>query len=472
MARPLVEADRRVPALIVKIGKYPLHHGGVGAIRTLGRLGIPVHAVTEDRATPAAASRYCKGRFVLPTTGKEEPEELVEALVGIGRRIGRRTVAIPTDEEAAVLIAEHAATLSEYFLFPQVPAELPRKLANKGGLYELCLEHGVPAPDSAFPTTADELAAFARHATFPVVAKNLEAWVRRSAPVVPGTTVLGSAEELLALAQGWGKTPSVMLQEYVPREDAEDWIVHLYRDADSGCLVEFTGVKVRSWPPHAGMTACAYVVANPVLARLASRFCEKIGFQGIADLDWRFDRRDGRYKLVDFNPRMGAQFRLFESTAGIDVVRALHLGLTGRPVPLGDQANGHRMIVENIDPCAYLAYRHSGYSVPSRPRRATSTELAWLAWDDPLPFVVMSLRSPGPILSYLTRARRSRAVRRRLLRSPVTSPGSRGARDGWASGRPTAPIARAGQAGSPTMAGHGPTRGLRPPIPKDKDGAQ
>ncbi|NUO42057.1 MAG: ATP-grasp domain-containing protein, partial [Streptomyces sp.] len=52
------EPDREVPGLIVKFGDYPLHHGGVGAIRSLGRLGVPMYAITEDRYTPAAASRY------------------------------------------------------------------------------------------------------------------------------------------------------------------------------------------------------------------------------------------------------------------------------------------------------------------------------------------------------------------------------------------------------------------------------
>ncbi len=100
----------------------------------------------------------------------------------------------------------------------------------------------------------------------------------------------------------------------------------------------FTGVKVRSWPPHAGMTANAYVVDNPELADLAARFIKQIGFTGIIDLDLRFDRRDGRYKLLDFNPRMGAQFRLFENESGVDVVRAMHLDLTGRAVPEGNSA--------------------------------------------------------------------------------------------------------------------------------------
>ena len=212
----------------------------------------------------------------------------------------------------------------------------------------------------------------------------------------------------------------MILQDYVPREDAEDWIVHLYCDADSNCMVTFTGVKVRSWPPHAGMTACAYIVPNPGLADMAQRFCKEIGFRGIADLDWRFDRRDGQYKLLDFNPRVGAQFRLFETAAGIDVVRAMHLDLTGRHVPPSPQLNGRRFVVENIDPAARLTYWRSGYATPSKPRHHTSTELGWLAWDDPLPCAVMLARFGKPVAAYAAQVLRSREMRRQA-ENPVGS---------------------------------------------------
>ncbi|KPI20846.1 hypothetical protein OK074_7523 [Actinobacteria bacterium OK074] len=396
-------ADQDVPGLIVKFGDYPLHHGGVGAIRSLGRLGVPMYAITEDAYTPAAVSRYLRRAFVWPTTGTEDPERLVEGLLRIGRRIGRPTVLVPTDEEAAVLIAEHQDILADQgrFLFPRVDPALPRRLASKQGLHELCVEHGIPSPSAAFPASYDDVVAFAEKARFPVVAKNREAFVRRRRPAVNGTTKIATRQGLLTLARDWGEPPGVILQEYLPREDAEDWIVHAVFDADSAPLAMFTGVKVRSWPPHAGMTANAYVVDNPELSDLAARFIKQIGFTGIIDLDLRFDRRDGQYKLLDFNPRMGAQFRLFESESGVDVVRAMHLNLTGRPVPEGEQRVGHRYIVENIDLPALLAYRRSGYTTPHAPARASGTELAWLAGDDPLPFVTMLARFVRPGAKHL-----------------------------------------------------------------------
>ncbi|WP_420708203.1 ATP-grasp domain-containing protein [Streptomyces sp. 142MFCol3.1] len=396
-----MHADQHVPGLIVKFGDYPLHHGGVGAIRSLGRLGIPMYAITEDRYTPAASSRYLRRAFVWPTTGTEEPERLVEGLLRIGRRIGRPAVLVPTDEEAAVLIAEHQDELGDRFLFPRVDAKLPRRLASKQGLHELCVEHGIPSPAAAFPQSYEDVVEFAGSARFPVVAKNREAFVRRSRPAVNGTTRIATREGLLTLARDWGPQPGVILQEYLPREDAEDWIVHAYFDADSTPLAMFTGVKVRSWPPHAGMTANAYVVDNPELADLAARFIKEIGFSGIIDLDLRFDRRDGQYKLLDFNPRMGAQFRLFENESGIDVVRAMHLDLTGRAVPEGEQRSGHRYIVENIDLPALLAYRRSGYTTPHAPTRASGTELAWLAGDDLRPFFTMLARFVRPGAKHL-----------------------------------------------------------------------
>lgn len=395
------EADRDVPALIVKFGDYPLHHGGVGAIRSLGRLGVPMYAITEDAYTPAACSRYLTRAFVWRTRGTEDAGHLVEGLLRIGRRIGRPTVLVPTDEEAAVLIAEHQDALAGPFLFPRVAPGLPRQLASKQGLYELCVEHGVPVPATSFPQTYEDVVAFAEQARFPVVAKNREAFVRRSRPAVNGTTRITTREGLLTLARDWGERPGVVLQEYLPREQAEDWIVHAYFAQDATPQALFTGVKVRSWPPHAGMTAHAYVVDNPELADLAERFVKQIGFTGIVDLDLRYDRRDGQYKLLDFNPRMGAQFRLFESESGVDVVRALHLDLTGRPVPAGEQRSGHRFVVENIDLPALLAYRRSGYTTPHAPARATGTELAWLAADDPLPFVTMLARFVRPGVKHL-----------------------------------------------------------------------
>lgn len=77
MSRSALGIEHSVPLLFVKIGHYPPHHGGLGVIRSLGRLGVAVHAVTERRLTPAAVSRHLSGTAVWPTTRREDPAQLV-----------------------------------------------------------------------------------------------------------------------------------------------------------------------------------------------------------------------------------------------------------------------------------------------------------------------------------------------------------------------------------------------------------
>ncbi|HET6357296.1 ATP-grasp domain-containing protein [Streptomyces sp.] len=406
--------DRGVPVLLAKIGRYPQHHGGLGVVRTIGRAGVPVHAIVEDRFTPVAFSRHVTRRFVWPTTGLEEPRLLADALLSIGRAIGSRCIAVPTDDEAAILLAEHSDRLAECFLLPPTPAGLPRLLASKASMHRLCEENGVPTPRTWAPANRDELVDAGRELGFPLVLKNRDAWSRLRTPAVGATTAVHDERSLLARFSA-GPLPPVLMQEYIPREQAEDWITHLYCGAGGTPRVVFTGLKLRSWPPHAGVTTRAVAMNNPCLAKLAGELCSRIGYSGPADLDWRFDRRDGRYKLVDFNPRTGAQFRLFENVHGIDVVRAMHLDLTGREVPAGPQTDGRVFVAGQLDLPSAASWLRNEHRLPpdlfSRPEQ--QTERAWLCRDDPLPAAAEAIRYTGTVARFIRHTLHDRFVARR-----------------------------------------------------------
>ncbi len=406
MPQPLIVPDRDVPVLVVKVGHYPQHQGVVGAVRSFGRIGVPVYSMIEDRYTPTAVSRYLTGAFVRPFSGLEDPAMMVAALCELGGAIGRPAVALATDDEAAVLLAEHAGQLAEYFLLPPVPPALPRRLADKDGLYRICREQGVPTPDTWAPGGHEELLGIGRSYGYPLVLKNLEPFTRLRSPAVGHTTMVRDEAQLLELLPP-GSEPSVLVQQYLPPEQAEDWFTHLVCPADGSEPVVFTGLKVRAWPPGAGVTSRARSLPNPVLAELAAGLCTRIGYRGVADLDWRLDRRDGRYKLVDFNPRTGAQFRLFETVDGLDVVRALHLDLTGRPVPRAPQLV-RSFGVGQLDLPSAVAWTWRQRRLPRDVLPRRDTERSWLCRDDPMPAAVEAVRFSGTVGRRLRRAVRGR----------------------------------------------------------------
>lgn len=389
---PPLASQATVPVLILKIGQYALHDThGLGIVRSLGRLGVPVYAVVEDRFTATAVSRYLTGAFIWDTR-RLNAHQLLEGMATIGDRLNRPAILIPTDDAGAVFVAEEAATLKRWFLFPQQPAGLPRVLANKREMYFLCQRLGVACPQTVFPGSIADVREFVRSAAFPVVVKVAE---RR-----PGTGrtawIAHTPDELYAIYRSAEQQPgtTLILQEYIPPAHGEDWFYHGYRNEQSRCCIGFTGRKFRSHPPFAGHTTLGRAVVNEPLRQQVEALLQTLSYSGITDLDLRLDKRDGRYKLLDFNPRVGAQFRLFESPAGLDVVRALYLDLTGQPVNGGSRIEGRTFIVEPFDLLASLGYFRRGALTPREWWLSFqgTQELAWFSTSDILPFPMLCFR--------------------------------------------------------------------------------
>ena len=140
------------------------------------------------------------------------------------------------------------------------------------------------------------------------------------------------------------------------------------------------------------MTALGVCLPNSIVYEQTYRLVRGTGYKGILDIGFRFDQRDGSYKLLDVNPRLGATFRLFVGQNGMDVIRAQYLHLTGQLVPLSRILIGRRWIVEDADIVSSLYYlrdRAIGFREWISGYR-TVQEGAWFASDDWLPFIHMA----------------------------------------------------------------------------------
>ena len=168
--------DTTYPALILQAVRLAIHHGAVGIARSLGMLGVPVHAVVEDSYTPLAASRYLTKIFVWKSwpAGREA---FISAMSTLGAKIGRPAILIPMDDLSADFgRGKYADALSRWFLFPQLPRDLPRQLSNKASLYSLCAPNWRFRVREASYTRVDDVREFADSSAFPIVMKPAEQW--------------------------------------------------------------------------------------------------------------------------------------------------------------------------------------------------------------------------------------------------------------------------------------------------------
>lgn len=403
------ELDTSVPILIFKTGKFPLHHGILGIIRSLGTAGVPVYAILEDPLVPAGLSRHLSGKFIW-NPGEDATDELLAGLRAIGERIGRPAVLIPTNDHTAIFIEDHASALAPWYRFPRQTPGLARSFVDKQRLEEHCRKVGMPYPKTIFPTSLAEVTALADGLAFPLVAKIVRPWERPRPPGITSTAIVANRAELLELFQRAEGPPraGLLLQELIPSAGGADAMYAAYCDDRSRCLVSLTGEKLRSYPANAGMTSAARTTDNQALRAIAENFLASIGFRGIVDLEFRQDLRDGQYKLLDFNPRVGAQFRLYENAAGIDVVRAMHLDLTGRPVPQDRSVKERLLIVENYDLLVFERFRRAAGLPLTQWLRVWKgkCEWAWFSPHDLLPWLAMWPRWFGTYLMQRLRPRR------------------------------------------------------------------
>ncbi|MFB7087352.1 ATP-grasp domain-containing protein [Streptomyces sp. NPDC056296] len=365
--------DTRVPAVLLRTDRNPFHHGTLGAVRSLGRAGVDVHVVADCAQSPVRASRYVSRLHTPPPPGAS-PADIAVVLRRVAARIARPAVLIPMDDACAVAVGRMRAELAPAYLLPDLPGALPERVADKAELAGVCASLGVPHPETLVPDGPAEAARAAWRLGLPVVAKWSRPWLVPPGGGLRSTVLVRSAREAGELYRRAEEAGSrLLLQAFLPPGPDRDWFFHGYADRSGAVRAGGPGRKTRARPRGAGLTAVGRWTPNPQVQALAERITGELGYRGILDLDFRRCGTTGRYHLLDFNPRPGAQFRLFTDTAGLDVVRALHLDLTHRTLPDGEPQPGRAFVVENYAPLSALRPAPGG------------RELAWHAPDDRAP---------------------------------------------------------------------------------------
>jgi predicted ATP-grasp superfamily ATP-dependent carboligase len=378
--------DHSVPVVVI-------YRGGIAAVsiaRTLGRLGVPVYLVAQQGSeTPVWSSRHWAEKVRWDFARPEE--DSLAFLRDFGAKLqakhGARAILLTLSDWVAVFIERNSRLLSEQFLFPQAARPVIHTLLNKWGMHQLAIEHGIPTPATFCPTSVAELDNFLATTDFPVMVKPADPFVedRRSPRLIQSKTDLMDYLGGRAAAEA---RLNVVLQEYIPGDVESVWMCNGYFGADDDRAVVFPGKKLRQ-VSAAGIASLAVCVPNETVATQTREFMQGVGYRGCVGIGWRYDSRDGLYKLLDVNARVSGVFRLFAGTNDMDVVRLCYLDLTGQAMPSTALQPGRKWMLESDFASAIRSIREDRLTVRGWLKSVRGVqEWHWLAWDDPRPFLV------------------------------------------------------------------------------------
>jgi D-aspartate ligase len=357
---------------------------GLSIARSLGRRGVPVWVTSPPNIKLASFSRYTQRTLPWPNL---EDEAQAAYLLEIAERYGLdQWVLFPTTDESAALLSKFHAVLSSRFRVSTPTWDILRWAYDKRLTYRLAAEQHVDYPSTIYPATEADLTA--ADLGFPAILKPAtHAIMNRftSDKAWPAA----DREELLARyreARELIPPDLILVQELIPG-GGESQFSYAALCCDGQPIASLTARRTRQYPIDFGYSSSFVETLDvPAIVAPSRRLLAAIRYTGLVEVEYKLDGRNGRYKLLDINPRLWTWSAL-GGRAGVDFPYLLWQMMVGRPVPEQTGCTGVRWIRMSTDvPAAIHEMLRGRLSLGAYLRSLRSpVEFALMAADDLLP---------------------------------------------------------------------------------------
>ena len=222
--RTEIELDAALAVFVLRIGRYGSDYGVLGAIRSLGSLGVRVYTSRGQSLSPANCSRYLTGAVPLATAVADD--RLVDALATCLDAVDGRVLLVPTDDKAAIFLNERAGALPPRAIILTPPPGVARQLVDKHRCAALLTSCGASTPPGRAlvgPVSADDAASI----VLPAVIKRRARTVSAEGGWSPSTVIVRTSADLRAVLGGVdADRASIVVQPLIA---GRDWLWHAVR---------------------------------------------------------------------------------------------------------------------------------------------------------------------------------------------------------------------------------------------------
>lgn len=289
--------------------------------------GIKSLAIGKGALVATANSRIVTVMVQEPRL--EEDEVFVETLRSFAAGYaGQTLLLVPCGDNYIKLLVRNQDKLRDLYRFECIGEELLMRLSMKESFYEVCTEYGFefPKTDSCtYENYKDHKPAF----DFPMIIKpsNSVAYWNCRFPHKKKVFVAEDETEyrkILAAIYSSSYHDTLILQEYIPGEDAQMRVMNCYCGRDGKVkLISLGNALLEEHTPE-GIGSYAAIVNgyDKALSAQMKRFLEELGYVGFANFDMKLDPRDGKYKLFEMNLRQGRS-SYYVTAGGYNLARFL-----------------------------------------------------------------------------------------------------------------------------------------------------
>lgn len=303
---------------------------GLGILRSLGKQGIRAYGLDWNPDALGFYSKFCKRKLIFPNP-MEDSAKFVCQLIELGKQQEHPMILMPAADYYVSLISRHAEELSGLFLFNIPKPAVLESIVDKSSQFELAKANHIPAPATFSPASIDELDAHEKSLNFPVLIKGAIADQWQTVFKEKGF-VANNLEELKDYYNVTAeKQIRIVVQEIIPGPNKNHYKVCAYYSNEHKLLGIFSTQKTRQLPIDFGIGSYMTSVYDEELIMLGRKFFEGIGYTGVGSIEFKRDDRDGKFKLIELNPRFWQQ-NIQATVAGINFPYINYLDCLGMTV--------------------------------------------------------------------------------------------------------------------------------------------
>lgn len=260
----------------------------------------------------SAKSRYCRG-YVTPDPYKNG-KECLDFLKKIISSLPTKPYLFFSDDEWMMLVGDHEQEIKEIAHIIQTPWDELVKLYDKKLLYRIAAENDIPHPKTKEIETLKDIKNALAELQFPCIVKpqltvNQNDIASKNVKALHRTQKFNTFEDAVSWADNLLANTidfPVVIQEFIPGDATNLYTLTSYSDVEGNLVAGSIGYKLRQFPPAAGRITAGVLHYDDALHNVGKEFLKKVKFHGIANTEFKYDARDGQYKLMEINARFGA----------------------------------------------------------------------------------------------------------------------------------------------------------------------
>ena len=265
-------------------------------------------------------------------------ENFKKALIKYGEKNKEYNILlIATSDLYVKMVSEEKGLLEKYYVFNYPNIELVNNLLIKEKFYSIYENMGLDMPKTyIYPCNKNESIQKIKDyfKEYPIIIKPSDGveYHKLDGEGLSKVYKAHSEEELekiIKKIENAGYNKNLIIQEFIPGDDSAlfDSIFYVGKDKKAK-LATFAQIGLQEHTPT-GIGNCTVLVNgydehgyNEEIVYKLKDFIEKIGYQGFAEFDIKYDYRDNKYKVLEINPRQ-SRSGYYLTACGYNLVKYL-----------------------------------------------------------------------------------------------------------------------------------------------------